>query len=94
MLAQISSSWEGLSRGRRFGVGLAAGAVLSLLSGLLATTLEAELGVRAPSMSFLLSVILAAIWFGQRVALLTAVFAALSYNFYLVEPRYTFGFAG
>ena len=76
MLAQISSSWEGLSRGRRFGVGLAAGAVLSLLSGLLATTLEAELGVRAPSMSFLLSVILAAIWFGQRVALLTAVFAA------------------
>ena len=94
MLAQISSSWEGLSRGQRFGVGLAAGAVLSVMSGLLATTLEAELGVRAPSMSFLLSVIFAAIWFGRRVALLTAVFAALSYNFYLVEPRYTFGFAG
>jgi two-component system, OmpR family, sensor histidine kinase KdpD len=94
MLAQISSSWDGLNKSQRFWAGVAAGAVLSVFSGLLATTLEAELGVRAPSMSFLLSVILAAIWFGRRVALITAIFAFLVYNFYLVEPRYTFGFAG
>ncbi|MEQ1817388.1 MAG: ATP-binding protein [Terricaulis sp.] len=94
MLAQVSSYWNGLSKSQRFAGGVAAGAVLSIFSGLLATTLEAELGVRAPSMSFLLSVILAAIWFGRRVALVTAIFAFLVYNFYLVEPRYTFGFAG
>lgn len=94
MLAQISLYWNGLSKSQRFAAGVAAGAVLSVFSALLATTLEAELGVRAPSMSFLLSVILAAIWFGRRVALITAIFAFLVYNFYLVEPRYTFGFAG
>ena len=94
MLTQVSSYWDGLSKSQRFAAGVAAGALLSIFSGLLATTLEAELGVRAPSMSFLLSVILAAIWFGRRVALVTAIFAFLVYNFYLVEPRYTFGFAG
>lgn len=94
MLAQISSYWHRLSKAERVIAGVVVGAVLSMFSGLLATTLEAQLGVRAPSMSFLLSVILAAIFFGQRVALVTAIFAALSYNFYLVEPRYTFGFAG
>ncbi|MEQ1490374.1 MAG: DUF4118 domain-containing protein, partial [Terricaulis sp.] len=94
MLAQISSYWDRLSKAERIIAGVVVGAVLSMFSGLLATTLEAQLGVRAPSMSFLLSVILAAIFFGQRVALVTAIFAALSYNFYLVEPRYTFGFAG
>lgn len=94
MLAQISSYWHGLSKAQRFAAGVASGIVLSMLSGWLATTLEAELGVRAPSMSFLISVLLAAIWFGRRVAFITAIFAALAYNFYLVEPRYTFGFAG
>lgn len=94
MLAQISSYWDGLSKAQRFVAGVVAGLILSMLSGWLATTLEAQLGVRAPSMSFLISVLLAAMWFGRRVAFLTAIFAALSYNFYLVEPRYTFGFAG
>ncbi|MCX7360245.1 MAG: DUF4118 domain-containing protein [Alphaproteobacteria bacterium] len=94
MLAQITSYWSGLTKAQRFAAGVAAGAMLSVFSAVLATTLESELGVRAPSMSFLLSVILAAIWFGRRVALVTAVCAFFVYNFYLVEPRYTFGFAG
>ncbi|MEZ5959948.1 MAG: DUF4118 domain-containing protein [Hyphomonadaceae bacterium] len=94
MWAQVSSRWQHLSKSQRFAAGVAAGAVLSLLSAELASTLDAQLGVRAPSMSFLCSVILAAIWFGQRVALITAIFAFLVYNFYLVEPRFTIGFAG
>ncbi|MBX3431551.1 MAG: DUF4118 domain-containing protein [Hyphomonadaceae bacterium] len=94
MLAQVLSYWNGLTKTQRFASGIVAGAALSVFSALLAATLEAELGVRAPSMSFLLSVILAAIWFGRNVALATAIFAFLVYNFYLVEPRYTIGFAG
>lgn len=93
MLAQASRYWRGLDKTERFVAGLIAGAALTALSALLATTLEA-IGARAPSMSFLCSVILAAIWFGRRIALSTAIFAFLAYNFYLVEPRYSFAFAG
>lgn len=94
MLAQISSYWDGLTKTQRFAVGIAAGAIMSVLSAVTATQLEAQLGVRAPSMSFLCSVILAAIWFGRRVALATALMAFAVYNFYLTEPRYHLGFAG
>lgn len=94
MLAQISSYWDGLTKTQRFAVGVAAGAIMSVLSAVTATQLEAQLGVRAPSMSFLCSVILAAIWFGRQVALATAVMAFTVYNFYLTEPRYHLGFAG
>jgi two-component system sensor histidine kinase KdpD len=67
---------------------------MPLAAALAARALESYLDVHAPNMVFLCSVILAAIWFGRRVALATALFAFFVYNFYLVEPRNTFGFAG
>jgi two-component system sensor histidine kinase KdpD len=79
---------------RRLALGLAAGVLLPLASALIARALDTYLDVRAPSMTFLCSVILAAIWFGRRVGLATALFAFFIYNFYLTEPHYTFGFAG
>ncbi len=94
MRAQISDLWQRLSNGQRFAAGIAAGAALSVLSALSASTLEASLGVHAPNMAFLCSVIFAAIWFGRRVALVTAIISFFVYNFYLAEPRYTLGFAG
>ena len=72
MWAHISDLWQRLSNGQRFVAGIAAGAALSVLSALSASTLEASLGVHAPNMAFLCSVIFAAIWFGRRVALVTA----------------------
>lgn len=94
MSAHVSDHWQRLGNGQRFAVGVAAGAAMSVLSALSAGTLEAKLGVHAPNMVFLCSVIFAGIWFGRRVALVTAIISFLVYNFYLTEPRYTFGFAG
>lgn len=94
MWAQVSGQWQRLSSGRRFALGVAAGAAMSVLSALSASTLEVSIGVHAPNMVFLCSVIFAAIWFGRRVALVTAIVSFLVYNFYLTEPRYTLGFAG
>lgn len=71
-----------------FGIGM------PIASALLASAMDIYLHVRAPSMTFLCSVILAAIWFGRRVAVGTAFFAFFTYNFYLTDPRNTFGFAG
>jgi len=94
MWARVADQWQRLTSGQRFAAGIAAGAALSVLSALSAGTLEASLGVHAPNMAFLCSVIFAAIWFGRRVALVTAIISFLVYNFYLTEPRYTIGFAG
>ncbi len=74
--------------------GLGVGAALTIASALAIIFLDRVLQVHSPSMMFLCAVILAAAWHGQRVALATAVFAFGVYNFYLVEPRYTFGLAG
>lgn len=74
--------------------GLAVGAAMPIGSALIAGSLDTYLHVKAPSMSFLCSVILAAIWFGRNVGTATALFAFFIYNFYLTEPRNTFGFAG
>lgn len=63
-------------------------------SAIIAGWMDTYLHVRAPSMTFLCGVILAALWFGRRVALATAFVAFFIYNFYLTEPRNTFGFAG
>jgi two-component system sensor histidine kinase KdpD len=63
-----------------------------------AGTVVAELLYRAfdmtrLSMVFLAAVLVAAIQLGRGPALLSAVLAFLIYNFYLVEPRFTFQFA-
>lgn len=75
-------------------LGLAVGAAMPIGSAFIANALDTELHVKAPSMTFLCSVILAAVWFGRKVGLATALFAFFIYNFYLSEPRNTFGFAG
>jgi two-component system sensor histidine kinase KdpD len=95
MIARVFSHWRNLSpRTRRLAVGLAAGAGMAIVSALVAGSLDTYLDVRAPSMTFLCSVILAAIWFGRSVGLATAFFAFFVYNFYLAEPRNAFKFAG
>jgi len=68
--------------------------MLPVGSALIANAMDTYLHVRSPSMTFLVSVLLAAIWFGRNVALVTALAAFFIYNFYLTEPRNTFGFAG
>ena len=95
MLARALQHWRTLNpKTRRLAIGLAAGVTLPIFSAVVAGALESYLGVRAPSMTFLCSVIVAAIWLGRRAALTTALFAFFIYNFYLTEPRNTFGFAG
>lgn len=74
--------------------GLAVGAAMPICSALIANALDTYLHVKAPSMTFLVGVILAAIWFGRSIGLATALFAFFIYNFYLTEPRNTLGFAG
>lgn len=95
MFGRITAMWRELNRERqRLFIGLAAGAAMPIASAGVAAFLEERLDVHAPNMVFLCSVIFAAIWFGRRVALATALLAFFCYNFYLVEPRDTFGFAG
>ncbi|MGQ0531500.1 MAG: sensor histidine kinase [Caulobacteraceae bacterium] len=95
VIESLNASWRGMAPARRRWItGLAAGVLMPIASAVIAGSLDHYLGVRAPSMTFLCSVILAALWFGRGVALVTALFAFFIYNFYLVEPRNTFGFAG
>lgn len=95
MLALTVHGWRSLNqKTRRLIVGLAAGIALPIICTVVAGALDAYLQVRAPSMTFLCGVIVAAIWLGRTAALGTAVFAFLIYNFYLAEPRYAIGFAG
>lgn len=81
-------------RMRRMAFGFAVGAAMPIGSAIIAASMDTYLHVKAPSMTFLCSVILAALWFGRHVGLATALFAFFIYNFYLTEPRNTFGFAG
>lgn len=95
MLDRATRHWRKLNpKTRRLIIGLAAGIVLPIFSAFAAGAMETHLDVRAPSMTFLCSVIVAAIWLGRRAALLTALFAFFIYNFYLTEPRNTIAFAG
>jgi two-component system sensor histidine kinase KdpD len=82
-----------MARVRQYAVYIAAALGLALASTLTILVLDAWLGVRSPSMTFLVGVILAAIWFGREGALVSAVISFLVYNFYLVEPRFSFAFA-
>jgi two-component system, OmpR family, sensor histidine kinase KdpD len=95
MFEGVASYWSGLTpQTRRMVFGIAAGIVMPVGSAIIASSMDTYLHVRAPSMTFLCSVILAALFFGRRVAVATAFFAFFVYNFYLTEPRNTFGFAG
>jgi two-component system sensor histidine kinase KdpD len=78
---------------RQFALYVAVAAGLALASTFATLALEAWLGVRSPSMTFLVGVILTAMWFGRVGALVSAVISFLVYNFYLVEPRFSFAFA-
>lgn len=95
MLDRAARHWRKLNpKTRRLVIGLAAGIALPIFSAFAAGAMETHLDVRVPSMTFLCSVIVAAIWLGRRAALLTALGAFLIYNFYLSEPRNTIAFAG
>lgn len=74
--------------------GYASGVCLIGISVLTASALEFWFDVSNSSMVFLAGVLLTAVWYGQRVAVVTAIAAFLVYNFYLVEPRFTLQFAG
>ncbi|MDP3385489.1 MAG: DUF4118 domain-containing protein [Phenylobacterium sp.] len=69
-----------------------AGAVLLVLAAnLLAFLLDQQLGYARVSMVFLAAVLISAVRLGSGPAYLSAALGFVSYNFYLVEPRYTFG---
>lgn len=80
--------------GKRFWVGLLAGALIPFACLLVTIGLERTLGVRTPNMIFLSGVILAAISFGRTVALCTAVLSFAVYNFFLSEPYGIIEFGG
>ena len=94
MLAQISSYWGRLSKAERAVAGVAVGALLSMLErSARSNTRRAAWRSRAidvvPSERHLGGHLLRS---AHRAA--DRDLRALAYNFYLVEPRYTFGFAG
>ena len=70
---------------------LAAAAVV-LAANLLAAALAEALGYNRVSMIFLAGVLVAAVLLGSGPAYLAAILGFFSYNFYLVEPRFSFGF--
>lgn len=68
------------------------GAVLLVLAAnLLALLLDQQLGYARVSMVFLAAVLISAVGLGSGPAYLAAALGFVSYNFYLVEPRFTFG---
>lgn len=81
-----------MNRLRQFATYVLIAALLAFGSAALALALESWFAIRSPSMTFLIGVILSAIWFGRAGALVSAVVSFLVYNFYLVEPRFSFDF--
>ena len=75
---------------RLFGFLAAIGIVL--LANVLAAAIAEALGYNRVSMIFLAGVLVAAVLLGSGPAYLAAVLGFFSYNFYLVEPRFSFGF--
>ncbi|MFZ5729326.1 MAG: sensor histidine kinase [Pseudomonadota bacterium] len=69
-----------------------AAAAIVLLANLAAAALADALGYNRVSMIFLAGVLVAAVLLGSGPAYLAAVLGFFSYNFYLVEPRFSFGF--
>lgn len=67
---------------------------LVLVGTLTAEFLRQNFGLTRLSMFFLGSVVVSALAFGTRAAVFAAFTAFLAYNFSLVEPRFSFRFAG
>jgi two-component system sensor histidine kinase KdpD len=67
-------------------------AIAGLIGGttLVAHLLERFIGVNAIDLVYLAPVILAAALFGMVPGIVTGVLAALAYNFFFLDPRYTF----
>jgi two-component system sensor histidine kinase KdpD len=77
--------------GRRFdGLGYAAAASLVAAAGLIATVADHYMNNPNLAMIFLASVLLTGAAFGFGPALAAATAAALSYNFFFIEPRMSF----
>lgn len=62
-----------------------------LVANLLALLLDQQLGYARVSMIFLAAVLISAVRLGSGPAYLASALGFVSYNFYLVEPRFTFG---
>ncbi len=67
---------------------------LVLVGTLIAEFLRQNFGLNRLSMFFLGSVVVSALAFGTRAAVVAAFLAFLAYNFSLAEPRFSFRFAG
>ena len=67
---------------------------LVIFGTLVAELLRQNFGLTRLSMFFLGSVVVSALAFGTRAAVFAAFAAFLAYNFSLVEPRFSFRFAG
>ena len=67
-------------------------AILGLIGGttLVAHLLEHFIGVNAIDLIYLAPVILAAALFGMVPGIVTGILAGLAYNFFFLDPRYTF----
>lgn len=66
-------------------------ALIVLAANLLALLLDHQLGYARVSMIFLAAVLICAVRLGSGPAYLASALGFVSYNFYLVEPRFTFG---
>lgn len=87
-MPQAMTDWAG-RHPRLWGVLWAVGAVLS--ANLIALILAEALGYVRVSMIFLAGVLVVAVAAGAWAAYLASALGFVSYNFYLVEPRFTFG---
>jgi two-component system sensor histidine kinase KdpD len=63
---------------------------LVVASGCVAKILQYLVALHDPSLIFLLGVLCAAIWCGPAPSIVTAVASVLAYDFFFVEPLYTF----
>jgi two-component system sensor histidine kinase KdpD len=70
--------------------GYAAGALAVVLTTLLALAVQPWLPVNSDDLLYLIPVVGIATRFGQRSAMLTALLAALAYNFFFLPPIHTF----
>lgn len=72
------------------GKGIAAGFALVALMTAAALLMRSVIGTNAVDLLYLVPVVAIATIFGLRASLITAVIAALAYNFFFLEPVYTF----
>ncbi len=95
MVSQFSRLLSGLeARLNRPGPkAFALSALLICVTTLVGFGWVAALGPRNLSLLFFAGILCAGVWLGMRPALFAAALAFLSYNFFLVEPRFSFRFA-